>query len=162
MEIVLVKEKEQIEFLAKMANKVWHEFFPCILSEEQIEYMLDKFQSFTALSTQIENGYSYFIFEKEKQPLGYMGINLEEDKVFLSKLYILKEFRHCGYAKKAFNHLFKITEDNGLNRVYLTVNKYNAHAIDVYKKVGFQIVKDLITEIGNGYIMDDYVMELIL
>ena len=64
-------------------------------------------------------------------------------EIFLSKMmdFIINE------AKKA-----------GLPKIRLNVNKYN-FAIDVYKRLGFVTVADEVNDIGNGYVMDDYVME---
>ena len=40
--INLVKEN-QIPLLAEKASEVWHEWFPRILSVEQVDYMVEKF-----------------------------------------------------------------------------------------------------------------------
>ena len=61
-EIKEVKTEAEIQRLADMAGKIWHEFFPGIISEEQIDYMVDKFQSFRAMTDQMQNqGYRYQI-----------------------------------------------------------------------------------------------------
>jgi RimJ/RimL family protein N-acetyltransferase len=46
------------------------------------------------------------------------------------------------------------------NKVQLTVNKYNQRTIRVYEKYGFIRVKEAVFNIGQGYVMDDFVMEL--
>ena len=58
--------------------------------------------------------------------------------------------------------VFEEARGFGKKKVYLTVNKHNYHAIDVYKKTGFVIAKEAVTDIGNGYVMDDYVFEYVL
>jgi diamine N-acetyltransferase len=42
----------------------------------------------------------------------------------------------------------------------LNVNKYNQKAIDFYLRMGFQEIYKEVIDIGNGYVMDDVVMEL--
>ena len=59
-ELVKIANDEQLNILASVANEVWHEFFPCILSAEQIDYMVDKFQSYDAMKKQMEDGYEYY------------------------------------------------------------------------------------------------------
>ena len=54
--------------------------------------------------------------------------------------------------------VFEEARDNGKSEVYLTVNKHNDHAIDVYKKKGFTVTDEVVTDIGGGYVMDDYIM----
>jgi len=52
-----IQTPEQIQILANLASEIWHEYFPCILPSEQIDYMINKFQSFSALTEQIVSGY---------------------------------------------------------------------------------------------------------
>ena len=159
--LIQVKTDEQLKTLAETANTVWHEFFPCILTEGQIDYMVEKFQSYDAMKEQMENaGYEYYFITSDDKILGYTGIKKEEDRLFLSKLYLLKENRGKGYASTAFEHLIKYCKENGLKSIYLTVNKHNEHTIAVYKKKGFEVIDTQVADIGNGYVMDDYIMEM--
>jgi len=50
----------------------------------------------------------------------------------------------------------------GLSRIQLTVNKGNSGSISVYEHWGFVTVDSVVTDIGCGFVMDDYVMELVL
>lgn len=159
--IIQVKTDEQLKTLAEKANVVWHEFFPCILTEGQIDYMVEKFQSYEAMKNQMENdGYEYYFITAGDKILGYTGIKKEAERLFLSKLYLLKENRGKGYASEAFEFLINYCKKNGLKSIYLTVNKQNEHTIAVYKKKGFKIIDTQVADIGNGYVMDDYIMEL--
>ena len=82
MEIIRVK-KEKLSVLADLASEIWHEYFPCILSEGQIDYMVEKFQSLKAMMEQVESqGYEYFFLCEEETYLGYMGIRLERETFF--------------------------------------------------------------------------------
>ncbi|SFR83854.1 GNAT family N-acetyltransferase [Anaeromicropila populeti] len=155
--------EDEINKLAEIANEVWHEFFVCILSKEQIDYMVEKFQSVAAITDQIQNqGYQYFIFEAEGEQIGYTGIKKEDNKLFLSKLYLRKDFRGKGFARKAFSFLQRTSVEMGMEAIWLTVNKYNEHTISVYQKLGFEIIRQQVADIGSGFVMDDYVMEVVL
>lgn len=159
--IIRVKTDEQLKTLAEKANIVWHEFFPCILTEGQIDYMVEKFQSYEAMKNQMENdGYEYYFITADDRILGYTGIKKEEERLFLSKLYLLKENRGKGYASEAFKFLINYCKENALKSIYLTVNKQNEHTIAVYKKKGFEVIDTQVADIGNGYVMDDYIMEM--
>lgn len=152
--IILVETKENIKRISKMSRTIWSEAYEKILSKEQIDYMLTTFLSVQSIKEQINTGFEYYIIKGDK-PVGFAAIKEELDKVFLSKIYIYKEYRHQGYMK---GFIDKIKERH--KPVYLTVNKYNLDAINAYQKMGFSIVKELVTDIGKGYVMDDYVLEL--
>lgn len=150
---------EDVKKVSDIAVVVWNEHYKSILKKEQIDYMTDKFQSEKAIKNQIEkDGYIYYLIYSDV-PAGYMAVKIEKEKLFLSKLYILKEKRGKGLAGKSFEHLKNMLKENNLKVIYLTVNKNNLSSIEVYKKLGFEIVKEEETPIGNGFIMDDYIME---
>lgn len=158
-----VTTEEQIVELAALADVVWHEYFVKILTIEQIDYMVDKFQSVHAMTSQIkEQGYEYFFLDWNGIHIGYMAIHPEEEKLFLSKLYILKEYRGNGYASKAFEFLEDICKQKNYKVIWLTVNRFNENSIQVYKKKGFQIVRTQVADIGNNYVMDDYILEKVI
>ena len=155
-----VDGKEDVSRLAEMADEVWHEYFPSILSAAQIDYMVEKFQSAAALADQMKNqGYEYYFIEKDGQAVGYTGIRVDGDKLFLSKLYLLKAFRGKGYASRAFDFLSEQCRLRNLRAIWLTVNRGNEHSIAVYRKKGFEVVRVEKADIGQGFVMDDYIME---
>lgn len=163
-ELARISNDEQLNILADIANEVWHEFFPCILSDEQIDYMVDKFQSYPAMKKQMEDGYEYYFIKDNDEICGYMGIHeeTEDKKMFLSKLYLKKAHRGKGYAGQTLKELFKMSRERGLNMVWLTVNKHNEHTIEVYEHMGFAKARTQVADIGNGFVMDDYIMEKVL
>lgn len=152
--------KKQIEILAQTADIVWHDAFKNILSLNQIDYMVDKFQSYNSLFVAItENNYHYYLIKESNVVLGYTGLQEQEKKLFLSKLYILSQYRGKHIASKTFEFIENLAKEKKLKSIYLTANKHNYHAIEVYKHKGFTKIKDLVTDIGNGFVMDDYVFE---
>lgn len=161
MTLVKVENDRDLSMLSLVADEVWHEYFPCILSEEQIDYMVEKFQSYEAMKSQINEGYEYYFIMSDEAVAGYMGIHEEKEhkRMFLSKLYLKKEFRGKGLAGKALCQLKDMAETRGLDYIWLTVNRHNDHTIKIYEHMGFAKARTLVTDIGNGYVMDDYVME---
>ena len=153
-------KQNDIKELARLTSEIWHEYWTCILSPEQIEYMVEKFQSEAAIINQINNEhytYFYILFNNEKS--GYIGLSKKEDCLFLSKLYIKSNFRHKGIGTFAFNFIKQFALNNSYNTIKLTVNKYNKNTISAYKKWGFKTVDSVVTDIGSGFVMDDYIME---
>lgn len=155
-----IVDKERIKELAELASGIWHEYWPCLLSPEQIDYMVEKFQSEKAIIEQIKNeNYAYFFIIKNGINCGYFGISRKEDYLFLSKLYLKKEYRHQGIGRAAFEKVIEIAKDFGYSSIKLTVNKNNKKTIDTYLKYRLAIVDKAVTDIGNGFVMDDYIME---
>lgn len=159
MELIKVSQNE-INELANLCREIWHEYWPCILTPEQIDYMVDKFQSEKAIREQIRHDkYTYYFIIVNNKKAGYIGISEKSDYLFLSKLYIKKEFRHQGIGKLAFEEIKEICKRLGYSKIRLTVNKYNKNTIDAYLKYGFEIIDEDVTDIGQGFVMDDYIME---
>ncbi len=145
-----------IKLLAQIASEIWHEYWPCLLSVEQIDYMVQKFQSEEAIEEQIKNeSYTYYFLVEGRDIVGYTGISKKKDYLFLSKLYLLKEYRHIGLGKKAFDEIKKMCT----NKIILTVNKHNSSAYNAYLKYGFKVIDSVVTDIGSGFVMDDFIME---
>ena len=152
--------EDSIPLLASLASSIWHEYFPCILSESQIDYMVDRFQSEHAMRSQIsEKGYRYYFIVSEGDIIGYTGLVPEGDVLFISKVYLEKEHRGKGLGTQAIKCIFDICSKEGFRSAYLTVNRGNAKAIRAYERNGFKAVRTQVTDIGNGFVMDDYVME---
>lgn len=152
----------QIDILCEIARKVWHETYDSLLPEGQVEYMLDQFQSDRAVKAQMRGqGYRYYLIKVEGKSAGFVGFSPRyenREEMFLSKIYLLSEYRGTGAAAQAFALVEKETKEEGLSKIRLTVNKGNKHAIEVYCHYGFQVAEQVKSDIGSGFIMDDYVM----
>lgn len=156
-----VESENELREIAVLAEEIWHECFTGIISEKQIDYMVEKFQSFQAMKNQVESqGYYYLAVRNNDGLCGYIGVKPEnDDRFFLSKLYLRRDMRGKGIASEMLRRVFAEARNTGKKSVYLTVNKHNNHAVDVYKKTGFSVIKSVVTDIENGFVMDDYVME---
>lgn len=152
---------DPIAIVETMAKNIWNEHYVPIIGKEQVDYMLEEFQSYEAIVKQIESGYKYFIGSYKGEPAGYFAILPDKDnrKMFLSKLYVDKSYRGHGIAKKAISHIESSCKELGLDIIWLTVNKYNQDSIAAYEKMGFIKEAEIVQDIGRGYVMDDYRME---
>ena len=159
MEIKKVKYLPELRRVAELADEIWHECFVDIISEGQIDYMVEKFQSLDAMIRQIEEqSYSYFAVYDGDDLCGYIAVKPEQDdRFFLSKLYLRADKRGQGIVFAMLARVFDEARRAGKSSVYLTVNKHNDRAIAVYKRTGFVITDEVVTDIGNGYVMDDFI-----
>lgn len=158
-EIKKAVSKDDFYLISELAKEIWNEHYISILKKEQIDYMTDKFQSERAVFNQITNeGYEYYILY-DNSPLGYISIKKENGRLFLSKFYILKGKRNKGYGRYVFEFVSEYCLKYNLKSIYLTVNKENKSSIEVYNHFGFKIVDKKKADIGNGFYMDDFIME---
>ncbi len=160
---VPVRTKEQMEEIALLAIPVWHEHYDEIIGSTQVTYMLRKFQSLDAIREQIQNqDYCYYQVSCGGELAGYFSIQLQADSLFLSKLYLAKKFRGKGCAREILRFITGLGTGKGLHKVWLTVNKENLETIKIYEHLGFVKERTQIAEIGDGFVMDDYIMAKIL
>lgn len=147
--------------VASLAQIIWNEHYNRIISQEQINYMVEKFQSMPALDKAIkEDGYQYFLLVLGDTPIGYMGVVPEEDDaLLLSKLYLMKPFRGERRSLILFEKAEELAKEIGKKKVRLFVNKRNYVSIRVYLRRGYRIIEEKKTDIGAGFICDDFIME---
>ena len=157
---VHIKDESQILRLAFLAKEIWEEYYPAIIRQEQITYMIDTFQSPAAIENQMKEGMQYYLTVTDGEDIGYLAYTVEQgNKVFLSKIYIKRDFRSKDNGRKVFGFITQQARNEGCKKIWLTVNKHNKASIDIYLKTGFTITESVKKDIGNGFYMDDYVME---
>lgn len=145
--------------IEELAQTIWREHYTPIIGSNQVEYMLANFQSVAVMQEQIYNGYNYYLMIYRGEPVGYLATRKDADALFLSKIYVLKDYRGKGIAGTAMDFVVSDTKKARLGLIRLTVNKNNTGSIHAYEKMGFQNMGSVVTEIGEGYVMDDFVME---
>jgi diamine N-acetyltransferase len=149
----------QFHQISDLAAIIWLEHYTPIIGADQVIYMLDKFQSVEAIKNQVIEGSEYYVLIQDGNLTGYFCVNRKKDSLFLSKLYVLKKCQGKGIGKRAMLYIQRRAEELGYTKITLTVNKYNHKSIKAYEKMGFQKIKALIQDIGNNYIMDDFLLE---
>lgn len=154
---------EEKAALAALADEIWHEYWPALIGPEQTDYMVEQFQSPEAIERDMaEHGYKYwFLRDGEGGIVGYTSghVEPETNRYFISKIYLLASARGKHYASQVIAFYEDLCRARGLRAMYLTVNKHNDLGIRAYIGKGFETIESVETDIGNGFIMDDYVME---
>lgn len=148
--------------LAALAREIWQEHYTAILGEEQVRYMLETLQSEPAIHRDLENGKIYWLVQVNNQDAGYVCYESHEHTLFLSKFYLTEAARGKGLGRFLFEKLKKVAADQNKRSIELTVNKYNAPTIAAYQKMGFKQIREQVANIGNGFVMDDYVFRYTL
>jgi ribosomal protein S18 acetylase RimI-like enzyme len=155
---IKLAQPDDAKLLSELAASIWGSHYKDILLQEQIDYMVKKYQSEPAIKDQISfGGYVYYLAWWDGAPAGYCAAIPDPPALMISKLYISAPFRRKGIARSLLIQAF---EDFKPELAWLTVNKNNSGSIEAYKKMGFEIVESMVTEIGNGFVMDDYRMAI--
>lgn len=158
---ISVATKEQLPIVQELAHKIWPATYGNILSQDQFDYMMEMMYSIDSLKNQLITR-PFLLVEDNGKHIGFASyeINFENThKTKIHKLYVLPEIQGKGIGKLLINHINEIAQSANNLALILTVNRFNK-AKDFYLKQGFHIVEEKQFQIGNGYIMDDYVMEL--
>ena len=159
MEFREVKNAAQLESLLELIWEIWPEVFIPIIGKEQVDYMLVHYQGKDAIAAELKRGIRYFLIENEGVYTGYFAYSLEEDRLFISKVYLKKELRGLGLSSQVFCYLEELALKNQRKKLFLHVNRFNKNAVEVYLHRGFEIVKTVDEPLGEKFFLNDYWME---
>ncbi|MEF9877169.1 MAG: GNAT family N-acetyltransferase [Gordonibacter sp.] len=159
-----VETAESRAELAALADEIWHEYWPALIGAEQTDYMVEQFQSLAAIERALrDDAYEYWFLhdDSDGRLVGYTGGHPEPatNRYFISKIYLRAAERGHGFASQTVRFYESLCRERGLSALYLTVNKGNELAIRAYLGKGFVTIDSVETDIGEGYIMDDFIME---
>jgi len=150
-----------VHIIQNIAEKSWLATYSDILSVEQINYMLKKMYSIEEIYSHFKDiNWKYFLLTNENNFVGFFGyqLNFKLNTTKLHRIYVLPEFLGKGYGRFAIDFLKNDVYLSGNKRIILNVNKNNS-AKNFYESQGFKIYDSGVFDIGNGFVMDDYLME---
>ncbi len=150
----------QIQAVADLAAPIWREQFTPIIGSAQVAYMLQAWQSPSAIAQQMQEGAHYFLTRLPEAYIGYFSWTPDTaTSGKISKFYLLHTYHGKGYAQAMMQFLEKEAIQKHISILWLRVNRHNHKAIRFYHKSGFHIVRDIYEEIAPGYYLDDHIME---
>jgi len=158
IEIYKTTELKRIQLLAELT---WYTTYSSILKSEQLHYMFDLMYSTSQLEANLLNGNQFHIIKEESTDLGFTEIILYPHYIKINKIYIIPEQQGKGLGNKMINNIEQIAASLNVSKITLNVNRYNK-ALHFYIKSGFSIIEEVDVEIGNGYLMEDYILEKII
>jgi len=157
--------------IRSISERTWPSTYGHIISQEQIDFMLEWMYSDASLEKQMNTGCSFYIANLNGDDVGFCSVSPEEEennsteKVAgakphkLNKLYVLPIAQGTGVGKALLNKSIDVAKASGSSSLFLQVNKQN-DAYTFYLKHGFVKEQEFKFDIGNGFFMDDYVMRL--
>lgn len=150
---------EDIPSIQKIAFSTWPVAYSAIISQEQLDYMLNMFYSEESLNDQLKSGHTFFIAIQHQNCIGFASFSLQKKEVYkLQKLYVNPAIQKTGAGKLLLQEVINSCTIAGGKKLQLNVNRHNK-AVGFYQKMGFEIIKEDDINIGHDYFMNDYVME---
>ena len=159
---VTAERPDRVAAVAELARIIWREHYAPILGGDQVEYMLAQFQSEEALRAALAYGQEYWLLRWHGEPAGYLGLAADPgdpEATQLSKIYVRADRRGCGLGRSLLLHAEARATAGKRPRLWLTVNRHNTTSLRWYQRRGFRVSGEVVTEIGHGFVMDDYQLE---
>lgn len=158
---ILPATAEHLAAIAELAGVIWRAYYPGIISREQIDYMLARMYSPDTLRAEMDSQrirYDRLLVDGRLVGFASYGPTAEAGVMKLHKLYLLPETHGRGLGSLLLQHCEREAGKLGARRLILAVNKRNAKAIAAYQRNGFGVADSVVTDIGGGFVMDDYIM----
>jgi GNAT superfamily N-acetyltransferase len=157
---ILPATEEHLPAIAALAGVIWREYYPAITGTEQIEYMLAWMYSLETMASELRSGIRYELLLLDGELAGFASFGPAEEPgtIKLHKLYLLPRYHGQGFGTLLLNHCETEARKLGAHAMTLNVNKGNTKAIAAYQRNGFTIAQSVVNDIGQGFVMDDYVL----
>jgi GNAT superfamily N-acetyltransferase len=155
--------KSEMQRLSELASEIWPITFSKILSTAQIDYMLNWMYAPEKLINQLDEGHTFFFLRNKNVEIGFCGLeeNYPESGLMrIHKIYLKPEFHGMGLGKFMLEKIEELARSKNLKGLHLNVNRFN-NAVQFYEKAGFETIKTEDIDIGNGFLMEDFVMQKI-
>lgn len=149
--------EQNIPELVSLANEIWNVYYPPIVGQEQVTYMLSKLYSREALLEQMHAKQNFYFIQKSDVNLGFVSIlKIRSMEYFIHKFYVNTQMHGQGIGSVTFKKLLEKLDP--VKTFHLQVNRLNFKAINFYFKLGFSIEKVIDVPIGEGFVMNDFMM----
>ncbi|MFN8428426.1 MAG: GNAT family N-acetyltransferase [Spirosomataceae bacterium] len=155
-------DKANLGRIREIAYQTWPEAYKNVIATEQIDYMLKMMYDNHPLEIQLQAGHILIILKEDGKDMGFVAFekNYEDSgSTKIHKLYVLPECQGKGFGKNLVEKVIREIADFNQKSLILNVNKKNP-SLNFYEKIGFIKAREIVIDIGNGFLMDDYIMEL--
>ena len=151
---------DDIDAVSALARTVWQATYPPLISQAQIDAMLADRYAPQCIREQLDDPrHAWWVTRQSQALAGFAHAILDESGCKLDKLYVHPTQQRRGIGAALLQAIANWARAQQARRLWLQVNRGNAQAIRAYEKYGFHIVESRVFDIGNGFVMDDHVME---
>lgn len=151
--------ESDIDLIRDLNSRVWPLTYEKILTRKQITYMMELMYSEGALQKQMRAGHQFIIVYNTGMPVGFASYSEVETGTYkLHKIYLLPNQQGKGTGRFTIEQILTDIRPKGATALQLQVNRNNK-ARTFYERLGFEVIREEKIDIGNGFFMDDYIME---
>ena len=153
----------ELPLIRELAQRIWPDTYGKILSPAQIDYMIEMMYALPVLQRERGEGVSFDLICDGERPVGFLSCGpyrQEPPTMKLHKLYLDFSLHGRGIGSMALQYAIRTAREAGYRFLRLNVNKENATALRAYRRNGFRQVEAVKADIGGGFYMDDFVMEI--
>lgn len=158
MRIIAAHTVEHFALIEGLAWRIVPDFYAPFFERATAEYLVESGHTAEALAGQAGRGCRHFLIETEGRPVGYFSLVLEGERVLLSHFYVLGEYRGRGLGQLAMEFIDRQVAAMGGRRIELFVLRENYAAVGLYRKNGFVVAEEVLTRLGNGAVLEDFLM----
>jgi ribosomal protein S18 acetylase RimI-like enzyme len=147
--------------VTELAHVIWHQHYTPIIGRAQVAYMLAEGYNADALRAQVAAGTRFTLARLGSRFVAFAGLSPDPavpDNAWLDKLYVHANARHYGIGRALVAHAARQAGASGADTLRLRVNRHNTESIAAYRRLGFESDGEDVKDIGNGFVMDDYIM----
>ena len=157
---ILPAAEEHLPAIEKLAGVIWRAVYPGIITDAQIDYMLARMYAQEVLREDLQQQVRYvrLLMGGELAGFAAYGPAAGDAVMKLHKLYLHPSRHGRGLGSRLLQHCEREVRRLGARRLILNVNRRNAQAIAAYQRNGFRIVEEVRVDIGQGFVMDDFIM----
>ncbi|HUQ66759.1 MAG TPA: GNAT family N-acetyltransferase [Flavitalea sp.] len=154
-------DKTDVHVISTLAHAIWPDTYGSILTDGQLHHMLDLFYSEQSLKKQMDDKHHFLLALSNAETVGFASYAHSNKKgVYkVHKLYVHPMLHSHGIGRRILERIIKNVKAEGGTKLILNVNRKN-RAFNFYEKYGFKKTGEEDIAIGEGYFMNDYLMEL--
>ena len=147
--------------IERLAREIWPVCYKEIITSAQLNYMLDNFYSQDELGKQmLEAKHTFVLVVENEKSIGYLSyttIHETNGALHLNKIYLIPQQQGKGLGKQMLQFAETSVKELGATALELNVNKYNK-ALHFYNHNGYTLKEETVIDIGNGFVMDDFIL----
>lgn len=150
-----------IPLVGNVARTIWQATYSALISQAQIDYMLADRYAPKLIRAQLDDAHhAWRIAWCGDEMAGFTHAQIQSPACKIEKLYILPRYQRQGLGRSLIDEIKTFARDNAAIQLWLQVNRHNNGAIAAYQHCGFVMLEARVFDIGGGFVMDDYVMEM--
>ena len=112
---------EDRAFIRSVSERTWPSTYGHIISQEQIDFMLDWMYSDDSLASQFVKGHQFYIASLNEEPIGFCSVSNEamdengnpQKAHKLNKLYVLPSAHGTGSGKALLHKAIEVAKAEG-------------------------------------------------